>query len=207
MFPFIKSDLLYISPFLQVNLNSPLLFWFQFLTLLCCTGLESPGHVISNSSCTIALNHMPPYFAPLLGQAMQAVWWWVWKWEGPAGLLHSHWLPSSQQPPWSHPRSGEQARIGTVFVCSSQVCQLIIIVLYLSTLTIELVLLKTVTLFIHFAIHSFLVPSEDLDSEARVEKWDKVRIICLQPFRKDGQFGLSLFRLHTSVEVTWPNFA
>ncbi|KAK4299164.1 hypothetical protein Pmani_028541 [Petrolisthes manimaculis] len=42
---------------------------------------------------------------------------------------------------------------------------------------------------------------DDLDKETRGEKWDKVRIICLQPFRKDGQFGLSLFRLHTSTEV------
>lgn len=55
---------------------------------------------------------------------------------------------------------------------------------------------------IYLAIHSFLTPPEDLDSEARSEKWDKVRIICLQPFRKDKQYGLSLFRLHTSAEVT-----
>ncbi|XP_069950777.1 uncharacterized protein [Cherax quadricarinatus] len=43
----------------------------------------------------------------------------------------------------------------------------------------------------------------DLSSEALKEKWDKVRVVCLQPFRKDTtQFGLSLFRLHTNVEVS-----
>ncbi|XP_045593747.1 uncharacterized protein [Procambarus clarkii] len=41
----------------------------------------------------------------------------------------------------------------------------------------------------------------DMSSEAFREKWDKVRIVCLQPFRKDTQFGLSLLRLHTNVEV------
>ncbi|XP_071540619.1 uncharacterized protein [Panulirus ornatus] len=42
---------------------------------------------------------------------------------------------------------------------------------------------------------------DDLSSEACREKWDKVRIVCVQPFRKNAQFGLSLFRLHTNAEV------
>lgn len=42
---------------------------------------------------------------------------------------------------------------------------------------------------------------EDLDQNAVKEKWDRVRIICTQPFRKDAQFGLALFCLHTTDEV------
>ncbi|XP_042890542.1 uncharacterized protein LOC122265347 isoform X2 [Penaeus japonicus] len=41
---------------------------------------------------------------------------------------------------------------------------------------------------------------EDLDQDAVKEKWDRVRIICTQPFRKDTQFGLALFCLHTTDE-------
>ncbi|XP_047477655.1 uncharacterized protein LOC125031152 isoform X2 [Penaeus chinensis] len=41
---------------------------------------------------------------------------------------------------------------------------------------------------------------EDLDQNAVKEKWDRVRIICTQPFRKDAQFGLALFCLHTTDE-------
>nr|XP_027230033.1 uncharacterized protein LOC113821711 isoform X1 [Penaeus vannamei] len=41
---------------------------------------------------------------------------------------------------------------------------------------------------------------EDLDQHAVKEKWDRVRIICTQPFRKDAQFGLALFCLHTTDE-------
>ncbi|XP_064081893.1 uncharacterized protein LOC135198254 [Macrobrachium nipponense] len=41
----------------------------------------------------------------------------------------------------------------------------------------------------------------DFNAEATEEKWDKVRIVCTQPYRKDVQFGLSLFRLHTNSEV------
>ncbi|KAK7084631.1 Transient receptor putative cation channel, subfamily C, member, partial [Halocaridina rubra] len=42
----------------------------------------------------------------------------------------------------------------------------------------------------------------DFNSEAAKEKWDRVRIICTQPFRKDAQFGLSLLRLHTNAELS-----
>lgn len=41
----------------------------------------------------------------------------------------------------------------------------------------------------------------DFNADAVEEKWDKVRIVCTQPFRKDVQFGLSLFRLHANSEV------
>ncbi|KAI8520364.1 xrcc1 N terminal domain [Branchiostoma belcheri] len=36
-----------------------------------------------------------------------------------------------------------------------------------------------------------------LSEEGRSEMWDRVRIICRQPFRKDLQFGLSFLRLRT----------
>ncbi|XP_076029346.1 uncharacterized protein LOC143018109 [Oratosquilla oratoria] len=34
------------------------------------------------------------------------------------------------------------------------------------------------------------------------EKWDRVRVICSQPFRKDQQFGLAFLRLHSNSEVS-----
>lgn len=51
------------------------------------------------------------------------------------------------------------------------------------------------------AILIILYAADDLSSEACKEKWDRVRIVCIQPFRKSAQFGLSLFRLHTNDEV------
>lgn len=29
------------------------------------------------------------------------------------------------------------------------------------------------------------------------KKWDRVRIVCSQPFRKNMQFGLTFFKLHS----------
>ncbi|XP_066287809.1 uncharacterized protein [Branchiostoma lanceolatum] len=41
--------------------------------------------------------------------------------------------------------------------------------------------------------------------EGRSEVWDRVRIVCRQPFRKDLQFGLSFLRLRTpSTDVSSP---
>lgn len=47
----------------------------------------------------------------------------------------------------------------------------------------------------------FFFYTDDLNGEVVKEKWDKVRIVCIQPFRKDTQFGLSLFRIHTNTKV------
>ncbi|XP_019617369.1 PREDICTED: uncharacterized protein LOC109464737 [Branchiostoma belcheri] len=45
-----------------------------------------------------------------------------------------------------------------------------------------------------------------LSEEGRSEMWDRVRIICRQPFRKDLQFGLSFLRLRTpDTEVPTPS--
>src|SRR6218665_1863989 len=40
-----------------------------------------------------------------------------------------------------------------------------------------------------------LVRLEDFDAGAASEKWDRIRFICCQPFRKDTQFGLSLLKI------------
>ncbi|KAG7159544.1 short transient receptor potential channel 2-like protein-like [Homarus americanus] len=49
---------------------------------------------------------------------------------------------------------------------------------------------------------SLMTPEDwhDMNSEAFKEKWDRVRVVCIHPFRRDAQFGLSLFRLHTNAE-------
>ncbi|CAG0891750.1 unnamed protein product [Darwinula stevensoni] len=39
--------------------------------------------------------------------------------------------------------------------------------------------------------------SGDMSHGALSEKWDRVRIICCQPFRKDSQFGLSFIRIYS----------
>ncbi|KAL7644338.1 UNVERIFIED_CONTAM: hypothetical protein RMT77_005165 [Armadillidium vulgare] len=38
---------------------------------------------------------------------------------------------------------------------------------------------------------------EDLDKENVEKKWDRVRIVCSQPFRKNVQFGLTFFKVHS----------
>lgn len=42
---------------------------------------------------------------------------------------------------------------------------------------------------------------EDFDASAVREKWDRIRILCTQPFRKDVQFGLSLFKVVSEDEA------
>lgn len=39
--------------------------------------------------------------------------------------------------------------------------------------------------------------TEDLDKENVEKKWDRVRIVCSQPFRKNVQFGLTFFKVHS----------
>merc|ERR1712106_728484 len=45
----------------------------------------------------------------------------------------------------------------------------------------------------------------DLSTEIAKEKWDRVRIICSQPFRKTEQFGLAFLNLHTNETLPTSN--
>lgn len=42
---------------------------------------------------------------------------------------------------------------------------------------------------------------KDLTTPARDEKWDRVKIVCTQPFNKHVQFGLSFITLQTPQET------
>lgn len=44
--------------------------------------------------------------------------------------------------------------------------------------------------------------SGDFLPQAAEESWDRVRVTCSQPFNKRNQFGLSFFRVRTTVEHT-----
>ena len=39
------------------------------------------------------------------------------------------------------------------------------------------------------------IVSEDFSTEARDEAWDRLKVTCCQPFRKDVQFGVSMLQI------------
>ncbi|XP_070572066.1 uncharacterized protein [Ptychodera flava] len=45
-----------------------------------------------------------------------------------------------------------------------------------------------------------MLNKDHLSVDATTEEWDRVRVICRQPYRKDCQFGLSFLRLRTPEE-------
>ncbi|KAK8396792.1 hypothetical protein O3P69_005031 [Scylla paramamosain] len=43
---------------------------------------------------------------------------------------------------------------------------------------------------------------ENMDEVTRNEEWDRVRILCLQPFTSPSQFGISMLKMYSESEVT-----
>ncbi|XP_045121923.1 uncharacterized protein LOC123510675 [Portunus trituberculatus] len=43
---------------------------------------------------------------------------------------------------------------------------------------------------------------ENVDEAAWDEEWDRVRILCMQPFRTPSQFGISMIKMYSESEVT-----
>ena len=43
--------------------------------------------------------------------------------------------------------------------------------------------------------------AENFDETNRLETWDRMRIICTQPFRKDKPFGVSMLKLRAETDL------
>ncbi|XP_072043201.1 uncharacterized protein [Amphiura filiformis] len=43
---------------------------------------------------------------------------------------------------------------------------------------------------------------DQLSEESVKDSWDRIKVICTQPYKKDAQFGLAFIRLAAAVEVT-----
>lgn len=44
--------------------------------------------------------------------------------------------------------------------------------------------------------------TEQLQKSEREEKWDRVKIVCTQPYNRHAQYGLSFITLHSPEEKT-----
>ena len=44
-------------------------------------------------------------------------------------------------------------------------------------------------------ILNMLFSPDDFNSKTREEKWDRVKVVCSQPFKKGEQFGVSLLKI------------
>ena len=47
----------------------------------------------------------------------------------------------------------------------------------------------------------FISFTENFDETNRLETWDRMRIICTQPFRKDKPFGVSMLKLRAETDL------